>query len=46
MTGSAKQSISSREERMDCFASLAMTVGQKQKRRGMPRRFEIGNQDA
>src|SRR6266702_8887948 len=26
MTGSAKQSISPREERMDCFAALAMTA--------------------
>src|SRR3977135_1522331 len=26
MTGSAKQSILPRKERMDCFASLAMTV--------------------
>jgi hypothetical protein len=26
MTGSAKQSIAQREERMDCFAPLAMTA--------------------
>jgi hypothetical protein len=30
MTGSAKQSISPRKERMDCFASLAMTLLQFQ----------------
>ena len=34
MTGSAKQSISPRKERMDCFASLAMTANTISRSRG------------
>src|SRR6202166_4380087 len=40
MTGSAKQSISPRKERMDCFAALAMTVSYCPRQNGLLKKLE------